>query len=483
MYRNPNTLTSNARMGRVLYWPVQGNLDDRIAEGIRRCGLEVHTASSLAGAQDALAASSIDVVVADTDGPDALLETELPAANEAVTNLLRSMVRIGQPVQLLALRPSALRSAEVSDDPPWEAFAEFFAGAFERPRTHQGLKSLLLSAIDRARSIQDKRLLRWQLASRSLRDLLGDSRPIRELLEEARRAADTGHHTTICGETGTGRGLLAQAIHENGPYASGQFIRLNCRLLASRTLEQELFGLRRRTPGVGHDGDGGEDTACGTLVLEDAEFLSLSIQSRLRRHLTRSPSRIFLAGLNRVRVVATTLDESWNRHGEDRPSDPELRSELCRIVLRVPSLREHPEDIPLLARQFLTNWSFREGRPGRQLTHDALELLKQYSWPGNVQELHRVLGQSSGLESGNILSAAAITPWLAKGPGEPQNRELGLSLREMERRLIETTFARCGGNREQTARTLQIGIRTLSGKLREYGYPPRGGPHSNRKAA
>jgi len=110
-------------------------------------------------------------------------------------------------------------------------------------------------------------------------------------------------------------------------------------------------------------------------------------------------------------------------------------------------------------------------------------LLLQHDWPGNVRELKNVIERTCSIEKGNKLTAEMIRPWIVENETEELSVSVGLTLREMERKLIESTFERFGGNREKTAKSLQIGLRTLSGKLREYGYPPRGGPGSNRKAA
>ena len=106
-------------------------------------------------------------------------------------------------------------------------------------------------------------------------------------------------------------------------------------------------------------------------------------------------------------------------------------------------------------------------------------MLKQHQWPGNIRELNNVLERCCAIETGSELHADTLATWIEKPAGE-EAEETGLTLREMERKLIEATFNRFGGNREMTAKALKIGLRTLSGKLREYGYPPRGGPGSNR---
>jgi DNA-binding NtrC family response regulator len=137
------------------------------------------------------------------------------------------------------------------------------------------------------------------------------------------------------------------------------------------------------------------------------------------------------------------------------------------------------DDLPVLAEHFLQQCSVKEGQPIRRVSEEALHRLLTYSWPGNARELENVIARCCSLTNAPVISAEEIEPWLEQ---TDESTELpGLTLREMERKLIEATFNRFGGNRELTAKALKIGIRTLSGKLREYGYPPRGGPGSNRQ--
>jgi len=151
--------------------------------------------------------------------------------------------------------------------------------------------------------------------------------------------------------------------------------------------------------------------------------------------------------------------------------------------LIVPALRERPEDIGPLAEQFFIRWALQEDQPRPRLTRNALEVLKEHLWPGNVRELYTVLRNTAILADAGDVTADILRPWLAKSIEVEVNETPRVTLADMERQLIETTFTRCGGNREKTALSLDIGLRTLSGKLREYGYPPRGGPGSNLKAA
>jgi len=156
---------------------------------------------------------------------------------------------------------------------------------------------------------------------------------------------------------------------------------------------------------------------------------------------------------------------------------------LTACSIQVPPLRERLQDIGLLTEHILNHLAVVEGKAVKRLSVEALKTLRSHNWPGNLRELENVIERACSLDETTLLTAETIAPWIAQTlEAEPQEAS-SLSLREMERKLIETTFTRCQGNREQTARLLKIGIRTLSGKLREYGYPPRGGPGSNRRLA
>ena len=134
-----------------------------------------------------------------------------------------------------------------------------------------------------------------------------------------------------------------------------------------------------------------------------------------------------------------------------------------------------------LAEQFLLECSVREGQPQKRISSEALQRLRNHAWPGNVRQLQNVISRCCSLASADDLSVSDLEPWLEQN-SEGETGEPGMTLAQMERKLIEATFNRYGGNRELTAKALSIGIRTLSGKLREYGYPPRGGPGSNKIA-
>lgn len=338
-------------------------------------------------------------------------------------------------------------------------------------------------AVQQAQLLAENRRLKRQLSLQSLRDVIGQSAVMQELREQIRRAADSDRPALICGERGTGTNLAAQAIHDAGRRAHRPFVRLDCQVLTSEILERELFGaIRADGSSSGSAGGWLEAAAGGTIFLDDFDQIAIPLQARLagvlQRNAFRIPGRSEPRRLD-VRILAAAHFSRPDRI-EGGPLVSELRDGLGTLVVATPSLKDRREDIGLLTEHFLARAALREGRPAKRLTLEALELLKSYDWPGHVAELQTVVERACALDTNPRLTADMIRPWLAQPAGEPADSS-GLTLRAMERKLIETTFARFGGNRERTAQALRIGLRTLSGKLREYGYPPRGGPGSNRQ--
>jgi DNA-binding NtrC family response regulator len=178
-----------------------------------------------------------------------------------------------------------------------------------------------------------------------------------------------------------------------------------------------------------------------------------------------------------VRVLATTnrdlrMEVVAGRFRED------LYYRLAVVPLGVPPLRQRREDIPELIDYFLDRMARRLGRQPCSVQPDALDLMVNYPWPGNVRELENIITRSSVLNTGTPITADELSRWLIGGPETPPKTApagvpVGLSLQEMERKLIEATLDHFSGHRAKTAEALGIGLRTLTGKLREYGYAPR----------
>lgn len=329
--------------------------------------------------------------------------------------------------------------------------------------------------------------------------LIGNSAQIERLREQIATSALNDWPVLIQGEPGTGRDLVARAIHEASDRAHRPFVKIDCRVHSSLSLGRELFGYAAgysveqggasinsppeiATPG--HSGVPGRlDLADGGVLLIDGiEEIALPLQAVLaqvlaRKYFQRMGER-YESPLN-VRVMAVTSKDLLKSStiGQFRE---DLLNQFAGPVLTTPNLREIRSDIGPLTEHLLQRISARLGNGPIRLLVESLTRLQAHSWPGNVSELEAMLERASVLNPGGKLTVEMIDSWLSSESQISEARLPGMTLAQMERQLIEATFARCAGNRELTASSLQIGLRTLSGKLREYGYPPRGGPGSNR---
>jgi transcriptional regulator with GAF, ATPase, and Fis domain len=303
---------------------------------------------------------------------------------------------------------------------------------------------------------------------------------MQELRARITPIAATDETVLICGESGTGKELVAQTIHALSGRADGPMVSLNCPVLSAQLTESELFGHKRGAfTGAETDRTGRFELAHrGSILLDEVTEIDLALQAKLLRVLQeRSFERVGSSETVSVdvRVLATTnrdlpVEIAAGRFRED------LYFRLAVVPLSVPALRERGEDVLELADHFLEVASKRLGRGPFELAATARELLASYDWPGNVRELQNIITRACVLNSGQPIRADELRPWLAADllpPGRSEHLSAGATLEEAERRLIETTLAQFDGHRAKTAKALGIGIRTLSGKLRQYGYAPR----------
>ncbi len=310
--------------------------------------------------------------------------------------------------------------------------------------------------------------------------LVGSSRVMQQLRDQLSRIAKTDETVLICGESGTGKELVAQTLHQQSRRSSGPMISLNCPVLSEQLTESELFGHRRGAfTGADRDRTGRFEAANGgTLLLDEVTEVDLPLQAKLLRVLQErkfEPVGSSETIAVDVRVLATT-----NR---DLPSEvaggrfrEDLYYRLAVLPVDVPPLRQRGDDVVELAEHFLADARRRLDRPGLAFADDVPSLLVGYSWPGNVRELQNVVTRACVLAGDYLIAADLIGPWLAGGRAKhstpSETLRDGMSLAEMERELILATLNRHEGHRARTAESLGIGVRTLSGKLRDFGVPP-----------
>ncbi|HWR36670.1 MAG TPA: sigma-54 dependent transcriptional regulator [Clostridia bacterium] len=303
--------------------------------------------------------------------------------------------------------------------------------------------------------------------------IIGHSPALLRALERARQAASTDADVLIEAESGTGKELLARLIHEASPRRGQPFVAVNCAALPEPLLESELFGhVRGAFTGALATKPGKFELANGgTLLLDEVGEMPLSLQPKLLRVLQeREVERL---GDTRpvkvdIRVIATTnrsLDELV-RNGEFRA---DLYYRLNVIPLSLPPLRERREDIGELAEFFARKYA---GEKHMQLSHDFVRGLQEHPWTGNVRELANFIRRVTALCSGNEIGSEFLE-FGRQAEKRVAALEPGVSLRDLERKLLEVTLAATEGNRTRAAEMLGVSLRTVRNKIRDYGLPPR----------
>lgn len=430
-----------------------------LADDVRKRGLSVCETDSPDAMLFHLSRQEFQICIID----DADTVSRLQEVNTAIRNHSRA-------AQILCI---------VSEDSRWgrETVPTFECEVIERPFTATRFGAALLNALQKCELVLENEKLRRQLLNRNLMDLVGSTPAMQSLRESIRIAADDDRTVLVRGEPGSGTTLIAEGLHRCSRRASASFLRIDCSLHSVETLEHQLFG--DNTP----DGFPGylKLAEGGSILLDNVETVALPFQKRLAQLLEQRATAVLndSGDAPNIRFIAATHCDLNRLAMEGRFRD-DLLQHLSGITLQSPPLRVRQNDIPLLVEHFITQFSLKEGRPPREISAEALRLLEGHPWPGNVRELQNVIERACTIEVTETITAEALRPWLKREQGEDSAAEsVGMTLREMERKLIESTFARCNGNRERTAQILKIGLRTLSGKLREYGYPPRGGPGSN----
>jgi two-component system, NtrC family, nitrogen regulation response regulator NtrX len=269
-------------------------------------------------------------------------------------------------------------------------------GAFdflEKPLSLEKTLILLKNAVDAKRLRVENVELKRQLQSRSV--IAGDSIPMKALRQQIMLMAPTNGRVLIYGESGTGKELVAHAIHAQSLRKDALFVELNCAAIPEDLIESELFGHRRASfTGASEDKEGKFQKAHGgTLFLDEVGDMSLKTQSKVLR--TLDEQRFTPVGSDEPVTVDARVIASTNKDLEEEIARGNFREDLFYrlnvIPFYVPPLRERKEDIPLLARHFMKEFSAAYGRRSREITDEAVEILMRYSWPGNVRELRNVI--------------------------------------------------------------------------------------------
>ncbi len=449
--------------GRILIVEDEENARQGYEALLRKWGCEVRGVGSAESALATFAEFQPDVLIADV---------ELPGMNGLAL--------------LDKLRPDLQHAAAVvitGKGSEERAVAAIEAGAFwyiEKPLKAPVLRALLERALGRARDRREVAALSRQLRGAGrLGELVGQSKKMQEVMLVVETVAPSTASVLITGETGSGKEIVARTIHKLSPRAGKPFVAINCSAIPESLMESEIFGHERgaftgaaeRRLGCFELADG------GTLLLDEIGEMPAATQAKLLRVLEDRKVRR-LGAKNEtpvdVRVLAAT-----NKDPQQAVAKGQLRQDLFFRLnvfhIHLPALREHKEDLAMLAEHLLRDINEKHGRNVPGVSSDVMDQFRSYTWPGNIRELRNVLERSAIACVRGMVTRQHLPADFGQGAGAADGLlgnirfPPGVTVDEVERELILQTLASTSNNKTRAAELLGISLKTLHNKLKEYG--------------
>jgi len=431
-----------------------------MCEALQRVGHRCDVTYSLAEAQQRLSKKRYDVVVTD-------LVMEGRRDGLEVLKLSKEQ-QPPPPVILVTARGDVKTSVGAMHD-----------GAFdfiEKPLDLDYFRAKVNSAAERASLAKQNQILTEQLIEGSgFEGIVGKSAGIQRVVQTARQVAASDIPVLIMGESGTGKELIARAIHATSKRRKERLVALNCAGLSESILEDELFGhIKGAFTGAQTDREGRfEHADGGTLFLDEIGDMPGAMQAKLLRVLENG--EVVRLGSNTPILVDVRIISATNRQLEQFVADKQFREDLYfrikGVTITIPPLRERRDDIPLLVHFFMKQSSEKYDKQIEGISPEAQQSLMAYGWPGNVRQLRNIVENLVVLASGPVIGTEnlppEVKPVLTEGPGGMSNL-VGISMEQAEKELIKNTLKITDGNREQAAKMLKIGERTLYRKIKEY---------------
>jgi two-component system response regulator HydG len=433
---------------------------EAVAEGLERLHHHVRTAASGEQAVNMIRQQHYDVIVTDLK-----LGGEIDGLGVLAAAMQHSP---GTEVILVTAHSSVATCRQALQQ-----------GAFdyiEKPLDLDDLRAVVQRAAQKTAQQRVIRDLRQRLDEKyGTQNIIGNSPAMLRILENLRRIAPSSLPVLLLGESGTGKDLLAQAIHNNSRRRNNRFVALNCAGLSESLLEDELFGHVRGayTGATGERKGRFEYADGGTIFLDEVGDMPLAMQAKLLRVLENG--ELVRVGANEplhvdVRVISATHTDLPRRVKENRFRE-DLFFRLNGMTLEIPPLRERREDIPLLIEHFIRQANAQHATKVSGIAAQAQRALMLCDWPGNVRQLRNVVENMVVLGGQGRLGVQDLPPQFhpATPPDQPAAAPAGVSLTQAQRELIRNTLILVNGNRQQASKMLGIGERTLYRKIKEYG--------------
>ncbi len=356
-----------------------------------------------------------------------------------------------------------------------EALREGAYDYIPKPIDLDMLRAVVNRAAEKIQLERTNRRLQDQLERKfDFAGVIGESPAMLKVLDKLNRAADSSVPVLLQGPSGTGKELCAEAIHYNSPRKNGPFVPVNCAGLSDTLLESELFGhVKGAFTGAETERKGFFAMADGgTLFLDEIGDMPQNMQAKLLRVL--EDQVVIPVGATKGTQVDVRIISATNQNLEEMIEKKEFRQDLYYRIrgvnIQIPSLQERRADIPLLLNHFVEEFAETENRNVKGFTPSAMRILKSYEWPGNVRELRNCVKMMVVLADSELLDITDLPIEIHENTGTEVelNNLAGINLTELEKTAIKRTLEMVNGNREQAAKMLGIGERTLYRKIKEY---------------
>jgi len=344
---------------------------------------------------------------------------------------------------------------------------------FVKPPDYEKLKTILAKAVEHRKLKSEVAALRSQLESTyGFSNIIGKSPSMEKVFKRVEAIKDSSSSVLILGETGTGKELLAKAIHYTSRRHYKPFVAVNCAAVPRELLEAEFFGYEKGsfTGAVSRRIGKFEEASTGTLFLDEIGELELSLQAKILRAIQEK--EIERIGGNKkinidIRLIAST-NRDLRKEVQQKTFRADLYYRLNVVQIKLPPLRERKSDIPLLVTHFIDKFSQRENKNISSVSPDVMKLFFEYSWPGNLRELENVIERAVVLAKGNTIGIKDIPSEIRKAVKDHGYIHDLRPLKELEIETIIDAINAFNGNKSRAARALGITRKVIYNRLKEY---------------
>ena len=422
-------------------------------------GYEVETAAESAAALQVLASTAIDLV---------LLDIALPGMDGLT--LLKKIKNQWPAVGVIMVSGNATVQNAV------EATKRGAYDFIEKPISKEKLLLAIKNGLQNRTLLQENVELRKQVSGQF--EMVGESRAMKDIIEQIMKVAPTPGRVLITGESGTGKELIARAIHKQSPRKNAPFVKVNCAAIPEELIESELFGsLKGAFTSATENREGKFSLADGgTLFLDEVGDMSLKVQAKVLRVLQEGEFE--KVGSNKTIRVDVRVLAATNKNLEQEAKQGRFREDLFFrlnvVPIEAPPLRRRKDDIPLLIQYFVQSFSRENGYPAKSINEAAVKALRAYDWPGNIRELRNMVERLMIMCAAQIVEASDLPAHIQSPTSQvPLNLESGMTLKELresvEKQYLTEALKKNGWNISQAAKQLDVDRTNLHKKIKYYG--------------